>query len=191
MKQLRQHCRQQRNHLSQQVQVVHAQQATHLFLRSPWAQRPSKIALFLSVDAELSTEKLIHALWKRRFKIYLPVLNTVRGRTMAFAPYHPNSDLKPNKFGILEPQTPHYQHATGQQLDLVIMPLTCFDLSGNRMGMGGGYYDRTFAFKRLQHKIPPKLIGWAHACQFQPNIKAEPWDISLNALVTEQQIFKF
>lgn len=191
MQQLRQQCRQQRNHLSQQTQVLHAQQATHLFLRSPWAQRPCKIVLFLSVDAELNTDKLIHVLWKRQFKIYLPILNTVRGRPMAFAPYHPNSVLKPNQFGILEPQTPHHQHITGQQLDLVMMPLTCFDLNGNRIGMGGGYYDRAFAFKRNHPKRPPKLIGWAHACQCQPNIKAEPWDIPLNALVTEQQIFRF
>lgn len=188
MNKLRHQCRQKRNLLSALTQKKHEQQATRLFLRAPWAQRPSKVALFLSIDSELGTQQLIQALWHRRFKIYLPVLKTFRGRDMAFAPYHPKSQLKLNSFGILEPQTPHAQHLTGAQLDLVIMPLTCFDAQGHRIGMGGGFYDRTFAFKRHQPKRPPKLIGWAHSCQLQDQIQTKPWDIPLDALVTENKV---
>lgn len=186
-------CRQKRKALTPQQQYQHALKAKQLLLRSPWLQRPKKIALFLAQDGELSTDLLFPILWQRQHRTYLPVLKTHRGRAMAFAEATPSTDYQLNQFGILEPKAPHHQHLTGNQLDIVLMPLTCFDLQGNRMGMGGGYYDRTFAFKHCQtapaHK--PKLIGWAHQCQQVDLIQTETWDIPLDGLVTEQRIYHF
>lgn len=191
MKPLRQICRENRRQLSSQQQIAHAKQATSLFLRSHWCQRPQKIALFLAQDGELSTNRLAKALLKRGHKIYLPVLNTLRGRDMAFAPFEENTQMKPNQFGILEPMVPHQHHLTGKQLSLVLMPLTCFDEDGNRIGMGGGFYDKTFAFKQHLKHTHPKLIGWAHECQKVSSIPTEKWDIPLDGLVSEKKIYFF
>jgi len=190
---LRQFCRKMRNALSPAQQQDHAFKAAHLLLRSPWVQRPKKIALYLAQDGELSTEPLFEALWQRHHRIYLPVLQSHRGRPMAFAEITRKSQFQPNQFGILETITPHHQHLTANQLDIVLMPLTCFDLNGNRIGMGGGFYDRTFAFKRhKQNKSrKPKLIGWAHQCQQIDHIAANNWDIPLDGLVTENRRFQF
>ncbi len=170
-------------------QIQHAEQATLKLLRSPWLQRPKQIAVFLSQKGELSTDKLIQTLWQRGHKVYLPVLNTLRGRPMAFAPYHPHSNMGQSKYGIPEPLAPHIQHRFGNQLEMVITPLVGFDEQGHRIGMGAGFYDRTFAFKRLLKIERPKLIGWAHECQKLPKIEPQPWDIPLDAIVTEKQIY--
>ncbi len=191
MQQLRQSCRHKRRQLSQQQQFKHAQLATQKLLRSSWCQRPKKIALFLAQDGELSTKLLIKPLQSRGHKIYLPVLESLRGRSMVFAPYTEQTKFKPNQFGILEPYTPQKNHLTGNQLDLVLTPLTCFDNMGHRIGMGGGFYDKTFAFKRMFSHNKPKLIGWAHECQKVDNIYPQSWDISLDGLVTEAQLIKF
>lgn len=190
---LRKACREKRNQLSPEQQFNHAKDASHLLLRSNWLQRPKRIAVYFSQDGELNTEHLIQALWQRNHQVFLPVLKTLRGRHMAFAEYTPQSELAPNQFGILEPQIQNQYHLTGQQLDLVLMPLTCFDLKGNRIGMGGGFYDRTFQFKRGQsdRHNRPKLIGWAHACQQVEQILPEAWDIPLEGLVTEERIYTF
>lgn len=194
MKMLRSYCREQRRSLSKTQQIQHAHQATTRLLKTPWLQRPKKIALFLSQDGELNTHELIQALWQSHHKVYLPVLKTLRGRAMAFVEYRPNSVMQTNHFKMLEPVEKHQQHLHGRQLDLVLMPLTCFDVTGNRIGMGGGFYDRTFAFKRQQnsHQLSrPKLIGWAHECQKVNHIATQPWDVPLDALITEKSIYYF
>ncbi|GAB6034439.1 5-formyltetrahydrofolate cyclo-ligase [Galenea microaerophila] len=187
---LRQQLRQIRQSLSPLQQIHHAEQATLKLLRSPWLQRSKHIAVFLSQKGELSTEPLIQALWQRGHHVYLPVLNTLRGRPMAFAPFTPESQLLPAKFGIPEPMTVDHQHRFGNQLEVVITPLVGFDEQGHRIGMGGGFYDRTFAFKRRLHLERPKLIGWAHECQKVAHIDAQPWDVPLDAIVTEKQIYR-
>lgn len=190
---LRKTCREKRNQLNPEQQFHHAKKASHLLLRSNWLQRPKRIAVYFAQDGELNTDLLIDALWERNHQVFLPVLKTLRGRHMAFAEYTPQSELVPNRFGILEPQAQNQYHLTGQQLDLVLMPLTCFDLQGNRIGMGGGFYDRTFQFKRWQShsRSRPKLIGWAHQCQQVEPLNPEPWDIPLDGLVTEKKIYTF
>ncbi|PLA75467.1 5-formyltetrahydrofolate cyclo-ligase [Hydrogenovibrio sp. SC-1] len=189
----RQLCRQKRNALTAEQQYQHANKAMRWLMRSRWTQRPKKIALFLAQDGELPTELLFRALWQRHHRTYLPVLQSHRGRSMAFAEVTVATHYQLNQFGILEPKVPHHQHLTGNQLDIVLMPLTCFDHQGNRIGMGGGYYDRTFAFKRRAGapSNKPKLIGWAHQCQQIDQIQPNAWDIPLDGLITENHLYEF
>ncbi len=191
---LRQLCRQNRQQLSKQQQFEHARSATQILLRSHYCQRPKKIALFLAQDGELSTDLLTTPLRSRGHQLYLPIVKTLRGRyNMLFAPYTEKTPLKPNQFGILEPDLlSQQQYLTGKKLDLVLTPLTCFDESGNRTGMGGGFYDRTFAFKKLSPTTNnPELIGWAHECQKVDKIIPEIWDVPLDGLITENRLIKF
>ncbi|MDX1795102.1 MAG: 5-formyltetrahydrofolate cyclo-ligase [Hydrogenovibrio sp.] len=185
---LRKLCRQKRNQLDKKTQQRHAKSATLRLLRSPILQRAKRVSVFLTRDGELETRWLVQALWQRKIEVYLPVLTRYAPQPMRFARYTPNTRLQPNVFDIPEPQIGKRRLIAGHQLDVVITPLACFDHLGNRIGMGGGYYDRTFRFKLGFFDPRPSLVGWAHQCQQVSELPRQPWDIPLNAIVTEERI---
>lgn len=191
LNQVRRDLRARRKTLSISQQRQHAQAATQALLRSAWLQRPKRIAVFLAQDGELGTKDLIQALWQRHHQVYLPVIQPKTGH-LKFAVYRADSRLVPNRFDINEPVI---QHATNllkaPQLDLIIMPLVGFDKEGRRLGMGGGFYDKTLAFKLKQPHRKPRLIGWTHACQEVVGLISQPWDVPLDALVTEKRMHRF
>ncbi len=203
-KTLREQLRMLRRQLTPEQQALHALQAlTYLqdLLENHSNQatqnqlpRPLKVALFLSQDGELKTQSAIDYLWHcTEHRVFLPALETKPDLHMAFVEYQETTLMINNQFGIPEPQAPLDKHLTGQQMDIVLMPLVGFDLQGNRMGMGGGYYDRSFAFKRLPQDSanPPLLIGWAHSCQQTSQLANEPWDVPLDGIITEQGFKSF
>ena len=203
-KTLRQQLRTRRKQLTPEQQTLHALQAlTYLqdFLENHSNQatlnslsRPLNIALFLSQDGELKTQLAIEYLWYcSEHRVFLPVLETKPDLHMAFVEFQETTLMINNQFGIPEPQAPLDKHLTGQQMDIVLMPLVGFDLQGNRMGMGGGYYDRSFAFKLLSQysENSPLLIGWAHSCQQVSQLPNEPWDVPLDGIITEQGFKSF
>ena len=113
---------------------------------------------------------------------------------MAFAPYEKNTQLRKNCFGVLEPLYQKKQLKTARQLDMILAPLVGFDEQGNRMGMGGGFYDR--ALYHLKCKNPaaqrsrPMFVGIAHEIQNVPQLDSQSWDIPLHAIITERR-FKY
>ena len=103
---------------------------------------------------------------------------------MQFLEITPETDLVPNRFGLLEPVDG--ESATARMLDIVFTPLAAYDADGHRIGMGGGYFDTTFAFlKHRAFSFRPKLIGLAFDCQRVEKIASNPWDIRLFSIVTE------
>lgn len=110
---------------------------------------------------------------------------------MAFQRLMPNEALKPNRFGIFEPSFKRARQRWVWTLDLVLMPLVGFDEQGGRLGMGGGFYDRSLAYRKMRkngHK--PTLLGLAHECQKVDNLPLERWDVSLAATVTDKRWYK-
>ncbi len=96
-----------------------------------------------------------------------------------------------NKFGILEPACKPKYWLKPRQMDLMLLPLVAFDEAGNRLGMGGGFYDRSLAHLKLrQHVRKPYLIGLAHECQKAGNVLVQSWDVPLNAIVTEKRVYE-
>ena len=110
----------------------------------------------------------------------LPVVQADGG--LRFAPWRAGDPLVPKRYGIPEPVT--QTTLPPQVLALVLLPLLGFDRQGGRLGMGGGYYDRAFAF-RHGRPAPPHLVGIGFACQELPGLAAEPWDVRLDAVATE------
>ena len=94
-----------------------------------------------------------------------------------------------NFFGLLEPE-PTAPVIAPQDLSCVFMPLVAFDDKGNRLGMGKGYYDRTFAFVNDKSAKGPELIGLAHECQRVENLEAADWDVPLGGIITGQQFYQ-
>lgn len=185
-KQLRQHIRTLRRSLTPRQQ----QQASQLLLtnirhRADF-RRAKNIAMYLPNDGEINPESLIRLCWKLGKRVYLPVLHPVLHNRLWFVPYTPKTEMIKNIYGIKEPKLiPHHRRAAWA-LDLVLLPLVAFDEKGNRMGMGGGYYDRTFSFKALRKGLAgPKLIGLAHEIQKVKELPTENWDIPLSSIITD------
>lgn len=115
-------------------------------------------------------------------KKYLPVLKLDQ---LEFAPYESQNALLKNRFGIPEPHT--QERIAPTKLDLVLVPLVAFTRSGHRLGMGAGYYDKTFSF-RLKTPAPPLLIGVGYDWQEVENLEIHEWDVPMDLIVTDQCI---
>ncbi len=150
------------------------------------------IACYLPNDGEVDLSPVIQRAWRMGKSCYLPVLSEGKEKRMWFAPYTTHTSLKTNRYGIPEPDIHPGQWLTPQQLDLLLMPLVGFDGQGNRLGMGGGYYDRSLAFLNRDFGIKkPRLVGIAYELQRCDTLPYEPWDVPLNAVVTEKGLQRF
>lgn len=158
--------------------------ATPLFRRS-W-----RIACYLPVRGEMDPQPLMwHALAVGK-QVYLPVLAPGTTNRLRFAPYREGDELIANRFAIPEPALPPAELVGPMSLDLVLVPLVAFDEQGNRLGMGGGYYDRTFAFLRhRRHWRRPRLLGLAYEFQKVDALATERWDIPLYGIATESNLY--
>lgn len=108
--------------------------------------------------------------------------------SLRFARWSPTVELAPNRYGIPEPCVDLADCMMPDQLDMVLVPLLAFDPRGNRIGSGGGWYDRTFSYRLQGGPGKPLLVGIGYAFQQLDSIDAEPWDVPLDAVVTERGI---
>lgn len=190
-RQLRQTLRQHRRGLPSSSQRA-ASLALCRQLRSlPRMQRARRVALYLPNDGEIDPRPLLDWFSRRGTRVYLPVLRPLSDNRLWFVRYDDATPMSVNRFNISEPHTRLNAHRARRLppwgLDVVLMPLVGFDRQGNRLGMGGGFYDRTFAFTRRQRPAP-HLIGLAHAGQEVNQLPNQPWDVPLNAIVTDRSI---
>jgi len=118
---------------------------------------------------------------------YLPALAAQRRRPqLRFLRCDEATPLLPNGYGIPEPAGLWRLGRPASRLDWILTPLVGFDHRGRRLGMGGGYYDRALASRSLRrHWLKPRIVGVAYTCQQVPQLPARPWDVPLDAVVTE------
>jgi 5-formyltetrahydrofolate cyclo-ligase len=148
------------------------------------------IAGYLPNDGEISPLPLLHAAQRSGKCIYLPLLAT--GKTLLFMRYRPGlTPLRRNRLGILEPYFRSEDLIPPERLDLALLPLVAFDIEGNRLGMGGGFYDRTFAFKqRRAQAVGPVLVGTAHQLQkTRDSLAIKRWDIPMDFIATDRALY--
>ncbi|WP_028771478.1 5-formyltetrahydrofolate cyclo-ligase [Shewanella waksmanii] len=186
---IRARIRQARRELSFAQQQQYANTAMAPMLAALLSKNARSVAAYLSNDGELDTRPLIDALWSTGIDVYLPRLHPFSKGNLIFLRYQPTTPLQKNHLGIWEPALDIRQLILPQQLDVVITPLVAFDSQGNRMGMGGGYYDRTLANWQQQGK--PLPVGYAHNCQQVAKLDQAHWDVPLPLIVTPQQVFEF
>jgi len=182
---IRQLIRQHRRALTPEQQAHFAQQAAARMMAYPPVVMAHTVALFLSFDGELDTQPLIDELWRTGKKVYLPVLHPFSPGNLLFLHYHPHSELVVNRLKITEPKLDVRDVLPLEQLDVLVTPLVAFDKSGQRLGMGGGFYDRTLQ-NWQQHGLQP--VGYAHDCQGVEKLPVEKWDIPLAAEMTPSKI---
>ncbi|MEN8206131.1 MAG: 5-formyltetrahydrofolate cyclo-ligase [Pseudomonadota bacterium] len=186
---LRQSIRQQRRSLSRAEADACAEQLAQRTARHTLVLKSQRIAAYLASDGEIDPTPLMLSLWGLGKTIYLPVLVPFSNRKLWFAEFNPTDRLAFNRFGIPEPVRRRLIKPCA--LDLVLTPLVAFDDNGHRVGMGGGYYDRSFAFlNRRRFWRKPYLLGLAYELQKQTAIKPNDWDIPLDAVATEARIYQ-
>ena len=179
--QIRQQIRLRRRALTPEQQTQFALLAADSMMAYPPVLLAHTVAVFLSFDGELDTRPLIDQLWRAGKRVYLPVLHPFSPGNLLFLHYHPSSDLVVNRLKIREPKLDVRDVLPLSQLDVLVTPLVACDADGQRLGMGGGFYDRTLQNWR-QHRLQP--VGYAHDCQQVDALPTEQWDIPLPAVIT-------
>lgn len=187
--QLRRQLRQRRNQLDGQQQADAAQAVKQQLIQSETVTSSRYIAAYLANDGELDPLPTIQWCWQQQIQICLPILHPFTAGHLLFLRYHQHSLLHPNRFGIPEPVLDCRDVIPVEQIDTILVPLVGFDAAGNRMGMGGGFYDRTLA--QLHHSPGPQLIGLAHNCQQVAALPVASWDIPMQAIATPDRLWQF
>ena len=187
---IRQHMRKQRSKLSKGEQKLAALALKKQLLRHPVFIRSQRIAFYLANDNEIDPMPLLQAAWAMGKQCYLPVLHPFKSGHLLFSRYRKHDKLIKNRYGIAEPRIRSQDQLKSSALDLVLTPLVAFDNQGNRLGMGGGYYDRTFYERNNRNRFKPILIGLSHECQKVDLLAVDSWDIPVTAIMTDRQIYQ-
>ena len=154
-------------------------------ITSKYFKDANNIGCYLSTEYEVSTDIIISSAHKTKKNLYVPKIK--QGHAMDFVKMTLNSSMVKNRYGIHEPLSKDIIDAN--KLDIVLVPIVAFDAKKNRIGMGGGFYDRKFKYIKNTKKKYPLLIGVAFECQKVKKIKPESWDVKLSAIVTELNEF--
>lgn len=178
--------RSKRRQFTSQQQQQAALDMLHQWREKYLPQCDGHLGIYWPSDGEIDPLPLAEYARSAGIRVYLPVLHPWRARQLWFLPFTDRTVLAPNRFGIPEPQDQHCRPIKAQQLGQVLMPLVAFDRQGGRLGMGGGFYDTTFAFKH-HHPQRPQLIGLAHSAQEVASLTLAPWDVPLDGVITERE----
>ena len=147
----------------------------------------ARVAGYWAVGGEMPLHAAYARLRAREQYYFLPVLDA--DGALRFALWNPGAAIRTNRYGIPEPDVPTSQLLSADQLDLVLVPLLGFDRNGNRLGMGAGYYDRTFAFlQNVARPAQPVLAGIGYHFQEIPALTPQPWDVPLDCIATEREL---
>ncbi|MDT0593529.1 5-formyltetrahydrofolate cyclo-ligase [Glaciecola petra] len=191
---LRQHYINIRNSVSPKQQKEQALRLLECFQRNVMSPKLQKVALYITNKAELDTAPLISFLWQLNIDVYVPVLHPFCKGHLLFIRYAQTTPMTHNKYAIAEPILDVRNVIPLAELDTMLVPLVCFDEHGNRLGMGGGYYDRTLsAINKLSHKNKPQieLIGLAYDIQKALSLPNEKWDVPLTKVLTPSRLYRF
>lgn len=184
---IRKHIQSLRQTLSNEQQQSYSQQICQQLLSSKLLKDAKHIAIYLPVRGEADPTLMLCKQGADK-QFYLPVLSPTQKNHLAFAKYDQKTPMKLNRFKIPEPNVDDSELLNNpEKLDCVVMPLVGIDPKGNRIGMGGGFYDRTFAFRK-GIKSKPFLIGFCYDFQMIAEQIPQAWDVPADAIVTQSNI---
>jgi 5-formyltetrahydrofolate cyclo-ligase len=175
------------------MSVAEAGQASRRAVRRLWSlpflARARSVAMYLPIAGELDCTPLAIQAWDRGRSVFLPVIS---GARLRFAPLYPGAELRANRLGIMEPAVHARRLRSARELEVIVVPLVAFDEWGHRLGMGGGYYDRTLAFRKQRSSVRrPHFVGVAFEIQKLEVVPVEEWDVRLDVVVTERTTYRF
>lgn len=189
LKALRDRMRAERRRLDPHTAARAARAVLAAVTQLPEYRAAGTVATYMATSGELDLSGLIEAVRASGRLALLPVVGP--GPAMAFAPVGPDTRLSDNRYGIAEPVVAHSQHVAPMEVDFVVVPTVAFDGDCHRVGSGGGYYDRAFApLTGARRPSDPVLCGVAFDLQRVESIAPEPWDVTLDLVVTETEVIK-
>ncbi|MFT5839015.1 MAG: 5-formyltetrahydrofolate cyclo-ligase [Flavobacteriales bacterium] len=177
-----------RRKLSTQEQFKASSRLLPNCLASTTLAQAKTIACYIANDGEIDPIEIINYCWQQGKCVLLPVLHPFSKGHLLFVEYQASSPTRKNSYGITEPIVTSINLCALAHIDLILTPLVAFDAKGNRLGMGGGYYDRTLAPIR-RDSLSTQLIGLAHTCQQTDKLLTDSWDIPLDGIATPEQFF--
>lgn len=187
---LRTDLRAQRASLTPQAQQHAANQLLNHVTACRLFRTSKHVACYIANDGEIDPFPIVEKIWRLNKYCYLPVVSHLGWDHLWFAPFTPETSFTLNRYGIPEPDVKRKYWIRAQLLDLILLPLVGFDLSGNRIGMGAGFYDRSLAFlNHRRHWKHPHVIGLAHDFQRVDNIKHDNWDIPMEGIATDKHYY--
>ena len=186
---VRESLRQTRRDLNQEQQAVASHGLFELIHELDIFSNAKRIAFYQPIDGEVDPSLLLKHALREGKSCFLPRISDENPEFVSFAPYDENTKLKNSDWGIAEPPAPETIPSPAD-LDLVFVPLVAFDRYCSRLGMGKGFYDRTFNFKIFNPQSRPLLIGLAHECQYAEPFSVKSWDVRLDAVITATKIHR-
>lgn len=184
---LRRQLRQERRNLSPLEQRQAARALYRQLAQHPLFRRARSIAMYLPNDGEIDPRHLRLEAWRRGKAVFIPLLSRWPATRMQFQRIRADETLQKNRFHIAEPRPNKARQRQCWTLDLILLPLVGFDEQGGRLGMGGGFYDRSLAcLTRRKDWRKPALIGLAHECQKVDRLPMGKLDVPLLASVTNR-----
>jgi 5-formyltetrahydrofolate cyclo-ligase len=187
VKLLRNELRQKRSDIPSPIRATHDQAIRQRLLQVINSQAVKTLACYWPFDGEPDLIPLCKQLMTGDYEVALPVISVSDDYTMEFYPYNSGTELRRNQYGIYQPQKTISMPLCG--FDMLLMPLVAYDKTGNRMGMGSGYYDRHLGSLRDLHQ--PLRVGVAYSLQEVDQINKNDWDIPLHAVVNEHEWISF
>lgn len=146
----------------------------------------SRVAGYWAVGGEMPLHRVFARLRAREQTYHLPILDD---QYLRFAPWQPGMPLQTNRFGIPEPDVETRQQLPAAALELVLVPLLGFDRKGNRIGSGGGYYDRSFSFLQTEVRpAQPILVGIGYHFQELEQLSPRRWDVAMDFIATDREL---
>jgi len=187
---IRQQVRQKRRALPTKRQQTDAHKILNRLIVQPRIHKAQKISVTLAYDGEIDTHLFIEWCWTQQKQIFLPIVDPNKKGNLLFLEYTKDTQMAFNRYGISEPKFENKHACPVVDLDIIFTPLVAFDIDGNRIGMGGGYYDRILA-PWFQDKSGPYPIGLAHDCQLVNKLPIESWDVPLPEIITPSKRYLF
>jgi len=184
-----------RKALTNEAQKQASNKLLDTLITHPKILAAKRVSVTLAYDGEIDLTPFIAWCWQQDKHVYLPVVHPTEIGQLVFVEYKANTKMELNRYGIKEPkleiQHTHFINACASaELDIVFTPLVAFDQHGNRIGMGGGYYDRLLT-PWFEKKIGPYPIGLAHDCQYVDILPIQNWDVPLPEIITPAHHFHF
>jgi len=183
--------RERRQALSANDQVIAARELARQVQAVAMFKSARHVALYLANDGEIDPAEIVALCMAQHKQVYAPFIQGNRPDSkLTFAPWRTLHPWVNNRYRIPEPRVPLQDHCRPEQLDLIFMPLVAFDATGERLGMGGGFYDRTLAARSKRRVFrKPRLIGIAHEFQKVPRIPTDSWDVPLDGILTNEKFY--
>jgi 5-formyltetrahydrofolate cyclo-ligase len=179
---LRDEMRRKRARMDARIRTILSDAICNRLIACAFFDSAISVASYASVQTEVDTRRIMQVALSHGKQVSVPISGP--GGAMVFQRIFSPGELRPARFDLLEPQTDVTRQVGPDTLDLVLVPGIGFDRQGNRLGSGGGYYDRFLG------QCPALRVGLAFGIQIAEALPCEPHDVAMDWLVTDEALIE-